>query len=55
MEPGGAAVAPTTPTRDGYDFAGWDTDFSNVTSNLTVTAQYIEAINSVFPAFTDPN
>lgn len=55
VEPGGAAVAPVTPTRDGYDFTGWDVDFSNVTSNLTITAQYIEAVNSIFPSFTDPN
>lgn len=54
VESGGAAIAPATPTRDGYDFVGWDIDFSNVTSNLTVTAQYIEAVNSIFPAFTDP-
>ncbi len=37
---GSSATAPTVPNRSGYDFIGWDTDFSNVTSNLTVTAQY---------------
>ena len=37
---GEAATAPTEPTREGYDFAGWDTDFSNVTTNLTVKATY---------------
>ncbi|WP_417657826.1 InlB B-repeat-containing protein, partial [Pseudidiomarina aestuarii] len=37
---GDAATAPTPPTRTGYTFAGWDTDFSAVTSDLTVTATY---------------
>ncbi|MBR0136457.1 MAG: InlB B-repeat-containing protein, partial [Clostridia bacterium] len=35
-----AATAPADPSRAGYTFTGWDVDFSNVTSNLTVTAQY---------------
>ena len=36
---GSAATAPTV-TRSGYTFAGWDKDFSNVTAELTVTAQW---------------
>jgi len=39
---GQSAVAPTNPTRDGYIFTGWDMDFSIVTSDLIVTAQYEE-------------
>ena len=39
---GGAATAPADPTRDGWTFTGWDVDFSNVTSDLVVTAQYTE-------------
>jgi uncharacterized repeat protein (TIGR02543 family) len=35
-----AAVAPTVPARDGYEFTGWDTAFDAVTSDMTVTAQY---------------
>ena len=42
VEKGQSAVAPTVPTRDGYIFMGWDKDFSNIQSNLTVTAQYKE-------------
>ena len=34
------AKAPKTPTRAGYTFTGWDKDFSKVTGDLEVTAQY---------------
>ncbi len=37
---GSDAVAPTNPTRNGYTFTGWDTVFTNVTGNVTVTAEY---------------
>ena len=37
---GQAATPPENPTRKGYTFVGWDTDFSNVQSRLRVTAQY---------------
>ena len=54
---GTSASAPANPTREGYNFIGWDVSFSNVTSNLTVTAQYesITAESSDFPPFTDTN
>ena len=42
VEKGQAATAPVAPTRDGYNFIGWDRDFGNVTSDLTVTALYEE-------------
>ena len=42
VESGQAATAPAAPTRDGFTFDGWDTDFDNVTSDLTVTAQWKE-------------
>ncbi|MCR6653897.1 MAG: beta-propeller fold lactonase family protein [Cellvibrionaceae bacterium] len=46
---GGAATAPTAPTRTGYAFTGWDLAFDNVTSDLTVTAQYtLNTYNVVF-------
>lgn len=37
---GNSANAPNAPTRGGYEFTGWNADFSSVTSDLTVTAQY---------------
>ena len=42
VEKGQSATAPANPTRDGYTFDGWDKDFSNVTEDLTVTAQWKE-------------
>ena len=39
---GGAATAPANPTRTGYTFTGWDKEFTNVTANLVVTAQYVQ-------------
>ena len=40
VEEGSSATAPSNPSRDGYNFTGWDKDFSNVTANVTITAQY---------------
>ena len=48
VEFGEAAIAPTNPTREGYAFIGWDKDFSNVTEDLVVTAQYEEIIRSIY-------
>ena len=47
VEEGQSATAPANPTRDGYTFTGWDKDFSNVQSNLTVTAQYTQNTPSI--------
>lgn len=43
---GDSVTAPVAPEREGYTFTGWDVSFSNVSSDLTVTAQYIEDVVS---------
>ena len=48
---GAAATAPADPTRTGYTFTGWDVDFTNVQSDLVVTAQY--TINTYTVTFKD--
>ena len=47
VKAGQAATAPADPTREGYLFDGWDTDFSNVTSDLTVNAKW----NMTYPVW----
>lgn len=34
------AVAPEAPEVEGYDFTGWDADYTHVTEDLVVQAQY---------------
>lgn len=40
-----AATAPNIPTREGYTFMGWNKDFSSITANLDVYAQYEEGVD----------
>ncbi|MBR4563722.1 MAG: leucine-rich repeat protein [Paludibacteraceae bacterium] len=47
VEEGKSATAPEDPSRDGYTFTGWDKEFANVTSDLTVTAQYEPATSGI--------
>ena len=42
VEYGSGATAPDAPYIDGYEFAGWDKSFDNVTEDITVTAIYRE-------------
>lgn len=45
------ATAPTNVNKDGYTFIGWDKDFTNVKSNMTVTALY--SVNEYKVEFVD--
>ena len=40
VEYGKNATAPDAPEVEGYTFTGWDKEFDNVTSDLTVKAKY---------------
>ena len=44
--PGLNATAPVAPTHKDYVFTGWDKEFTNITSNLTVTAKYADDKNN---------
>lgn len=37
---GATIVAPPDPSRDGYDFTGWDKAFSVLSADVTITATY---------------
>ena len=52
VEEGASATAPESPSKSGYTFTGWDTDFNNVTENLTVTAQFEKNPSTVTPITT---
>ena len=49
---GQPAAAPEAPVVEGYDFTGWDTDFSSVTKNVTIKPIYKKASAPVAPATT---
>ena len=44
VKEGSAATAPEPPEHEGYDFTGWDTDFSCITEDTVVRAVYRESI-----------
>ena len=46
VEKGNSAITPASPYREGYQFNGWDREYFNVTSNLTVYAKYIKLENN---------
>lgn len=50
-----AAPAPADPARVGYTFTGWDKDFSSITKNISVIAQYkilVSDVNTASISFT---
>lgn len=44
VSPGDDAMTPNNPTRAGYIFTTWDSAYSNVQSDITVTALYDEVV-----------
>ena len=44
VEKGKAATKPTDPKKDGYTFKGWDKDYSNITGDLKVNAEFEKII-----------
>jgi uncharacterized repeat protein (TIGR02543 family) len=47
VEYGSNATPPDDPTREGFNFTGWDGDYINVMEDLTITALYEEALPSI--------
>jgi hypothetical protein len=39
---GQTAITPENPSKEGYDFIGWDTGITNIHDDLTIKAQYIK-------------
>lgn len=50
-----AATAPTLPIRYGYEFIGWNCDFSNINKDLIISPKYnkIEYVKVTFDADND--
>ena len=44
VEEGKSATAPADPVKEGYEFKGWDKDFSKVTGDLEVNAKFEEIV-----------
>ena len=54
VEYGGSATPPDAPEVEGYYFVGWDKEFDNVTSDLTVSPVYnINIYTVTFLGFND--
>ena len=55
VESGEDATPPENPARDGYVFAGWDGEYTNVTADCIVTATYTVLIPQFAITFIDHN
>ena len=48
---GGSATPPPYPTRNGYINIGWNRDYTNVTGNIDIVAQYVVDTNPPTPNY----
>lgn len=48
VKKGSNATPPTTVTREGYTFTGWDDGYSNIIKNTTITAQFSEGTSDKY-------
>ena len=39
---GNDAILPNNPVKEGYEFIGWDKEYTNVENNLKVNANFLE-------------
>lgn len=51
VEHGGTAVAPTTPSKTGYTFTGWNVSLNNITADTSAVAKF--SINTYTVKFVD--
>ena len=48
VESGHPAIAPTNPNRVGYRFSSWSKDYSSISANTDVYAQYVQVCEVLF-------
>ena len=53
VEKGDIIYPPENPTREGYYFVGWNKNFENIESDLTITAQYQTLVSLTTPIITE--
>lgn len=51
VEENGSAIAPEFPVRSNHRFTGWNTEFTDVVSDLTVEAEYIRQHTVTFVGY----
>ena len=52
VKSGESASGPANPKREGYTFMGWNKDYSSVTKDTVITAEYIRITEATFTVET---